>query len=82
MSLDQVNQVLRGEAFKSLQMQDWVAPEARTDFQRQMQELQTSKSRQVDDLATQADRSKFNYENQVEDMLRQAGLQEARMTKM
>lgn len=82
MSLDQVNQVIRGEAFKSLQLQDRVAPEARRDLEYQMNELQTSKWRQVDDLAVQAERSKYNYENQVEDILRQAGLQEARMTKM
>lgn len=47
-----------------------------------MSQLQTSKNRNVDDLATQAERSKYNYDNQVDDMLRQAGLAEAQMNKI
>lgn len=81
-SLDQVNQVLRGEAFKALELQDRATEEDRRDLDYKMSQLQTSKNRNVDDLATQAERSKYNYDNQVDDMLRQAGLAEAQMNKI
>lgn len=80
--LDQVNQVLRWEAFKSLELQDRATEEERRDLQYKMSQLQTSKSRSIDDLADQAERSKYNYDNQVEDMMRQAWLTQAQMTKM
>lgn len=81
-SLDQVNQVLRWEAFKSLQLQDRATEEERRDLQYKMDQLQTSRNRSVDDLADQAERSKYNYDNQVEDMLRQAWMSQAQMTKV
>lgn len=81
-SLDQVNQILRWEWFKALELQDRATEEDRRDLQYKMSQLQTSKNRSVDDLADQAERTKYNYDNQVEDMMRQAWLAEARMTKM
>ena len=53
--LDQVNQVLRWEAFKALELQDRATEEDRRDMQYKMDQLQTTKSRSVDDLADQAE---------------------------
>lgn len=80
--LDQVNQVLRWEAFKALELQDRATEEDRRDMQYKMDQLQTTKSRSVDDLADQAERSKYNYDNQVDDMMRQAWLATAQMNKV
>lgn len=80
--VDQIQRVLRGEAFKDLQLQDRVAPEERRKMEQDLQQLWTIKGRNVDDLATQAERSKYNYDTQVEDIMRQAWLSQASMNKM
>lgn len=78
----QVQQVLRGEAFKALELQDWVTEDARKEMEMKMTQLQTSTRRGEDDFTNQAERSKYAYDNQVEDMIQQAGLSEAAATKM
>lgn len=77
-----MQQVLRGEAFKALELQDWVTEDARKEMEMKMTQLQTSTRRGEDDFTNQAERSKYAYDNQVEDMIQQAGLSEAAATKM
>lgn len=80
--LAQVQQVLRWEAFKALEFQDRATEDQRKEQEMKMSQLQTQTGRAVTDLEKNAERSKYSYEQQIEDMKRQAWLSEASMTKM
>lgn len=82
LSVQEVESVIRGDAFKDLELQDRATEEQRRDHEYKMKELRTSVNRADDNMNRNLERLEFDYNNTVEDIVRQAGLQTAQMKKI
>lgn len=82
LSLQEVQSVIRWEAFRDLQLQDRATEYERRDFEYQMQDLKTARNRQTDQLDRSLERLEYTYQNQVDDIIRQSWLQHAQMKKV